>query len=308
MTATDRGIAKRSLSQLFNAHCGKATDKWEQYISAYEAELDVFVDRGTAVQLLEIGVQNGGSLELWHSYLPEGSTCVGLDIDERVAALAYDSEEISVRICDAADVVELERVVGDRTFDIIIDDGSHLCKDVITTFQFLFQRLAPGGKYFIEDLHCSYYGNFGGGLREPSSSIEFLKCLIDALHFDYIRVDHIADDKTWGTFQAYNRWIARITFYDSLCVLEKTSFEKDQPYRRALGGVDEQLVPTSKLLQQGQLGRRVLLSDTILHQVNEALLAEVENVRAHSAALAADLDRIKQEKEEVERILMKHET
>ena len=301
MSTTDQQYEEDyPLHQLFECHSGKATDKWEQYLIAYESELAVFRARNVPVRLLEIGVQNGGSLELWYKYLPVGSTCCGLDIDERVAALRYSTENISVHVCDATDSASLERVIGTQTFDIIIDDGSHHCKDVAATFELLFERLAPHGKYFIEDLHCSYRPDFEGGLRLNGSSIEFLKNLVDALHFDHIRADQLSEPDQRQFFEVHNRWIARIAFYDSLCVLEKTGIAKERPHRRTLSGVAEQLVPTSSLLRLGQLGRAVLLGRPLSHQVDKMLLAEVESLRANSATLLVSLERVSSEKAEIE--------
>lgn len=287
------------LHRLFEGHTGKASDKWEQYLIAYESELAAFRAGNAPVRLLEIGVQNGGSLELWHDYLPKGSTCLGLDIDERVAELAYE-EGISVSVCDATNKTALEQAIGCQTFDVIIDDGSHRCRDVVATFGLLFARLAPLGKYFIEDLHCSYCPDFGGGLRLEGSSIEFLKTLIDALNFDHIRMDDLPELDRREFMEAHNRCIARITFYDSLCVIQKTASAKERPYRRALTGVDEQLVPTSSLLRSGQLGRAVLLGGPLLRQVEDALLTEVETLRASSAALSDSLERALSEKARIE--------
>jgi hypothetical protein len=64
---------KKQLNDLFFEHDAKRVDKWEQYLGTYQSELAPFVERGTPVRLLEIGVQNGGSLELWANYLPTGS-------------------------------------------------------------------------------------------------------------------------------------------------------------------------------------------------------------------------------------------
>jgi demethylmacrocin O-methyltransferase len=49
-----------------------------------------------------------------------------------------------------------------KKFDIIIDDGSHVNKDVIKTFNFLFPFLSENGLYFIEDIQTSYMPNWGG--------------------------------------------------------------------------------------------------------------------------------------------------
>ena len=45
-----------------------------------------------------------------------------------------------------------------KSFDIIIDDGSHLLSDIVKSFNFFFQYLNSGGYYIIEDFkHPNYY-------------------------------------------------------------------------------------------------------------------------------------------------------
>ena len=39
--------------------------------------------------------------------------------------------------------------------DVVIDDGSHFVDDMIGSFRLLFERVAPGGLYVIEDIHCA---------------------------------------------------------------------------------------------------------------------------------------------------------
>ena len=173
------------LATLFFQHRGKAVDKWEQYLGIYERELAPFLETNQAVRLLEIGVQNGGSLELWSEYLPAGSEIVGIDIDPKVGSLTFNGS-VQAHVVDATDEWKIAALLGGRLFDVIIDDGSHVSSDVIATFKLLFGRLAFGGKYIIEDLHASYWPSFGGGLHVGASAIEFLKGLVDALNADYL--------------------------------------------------------------------------------------------------------------------------
>ena len=49
-----------------------------------------------------------------------------------------------------------------QNFDIIIDDGSHLRKDVIKSFHLLFPHLNNDGLYVVEDMQTSYNHFFGG--------------------------------------------------------------------------------------------------------------------------------------------------
>ena len=47
-------------------HKGKISDKWNLYLDIYER---IFCSlRNKPISLLEIGIQNGGSLEIWASY------------------------------------------------------------------------------------------------------------------------------------------------------------------------------------------------------------------------------------------------
>jgi SAM-dependent methyltransferase len=138
------------------------------------------------VSLLEIGVQNGGSLEIWHKLLPLRSRVVGLDLDERCRELKF-SEGIELYIGDATGEAFINGALGEAGFDIIIDDGSHRSKDVIASFELLFRRLKPGGLYIVEDLHASYWPAFGGGFRAEGSSIEWAKTLVDAINADHIK-------------------------------------------------------------------------------------------------------------------------
>ncbi len=154
----------RTLSEVFLNHNGNVSDKWEQDLGIYEAELVRFLIVGEPVNLLEIGVQNGGSLQVWSKYLPAGSRIVGIDIDPRCKELTL-GRNVQVLLADAGKPADLERVLGDSGFDIIIDDGSHRSSHVITAFKACFQRLKPGGVYIIEDLHCSYFSSFGGSFR-----------------------------------------------------------------------------------------------------------------------------------------------
>ena len=50
-------------SQVNAAHTGNGADKWQHYLNAYDEILKPF--QGEDVSLLEVGVCNGGSLEIW---------------------------------------------------------------------------------------------------------------------------------------------------------------------------------------------------------------------------------------------------
>jgi SAM-dependent methyltransferase len=286
-----------SVTELFLKHDGKAIDKWEQYLGVYDCELAALAAAGRPLRLLEVGVQNGGSLELWRKFLPEGSEIFGLDIDPRVSSLEFESY-IRVYVADATDAARMEEVLGSATFDVIIDDGSHVCSDVCRTFELLFHHLAPGGRYVIEDLHCSYNPNYGGGLRSPGSSIEHLKHLVDCLHCDYLAADAV-DPAELAQLSTYNRSLARITFYDSIAVVEKLPSEKVRPYRRILGGDAAALQPISNWMHFFSTAnlQALLSGHPAARQFEQAIFEELDQRRGEVSTLVNTVTALRAEVE-----------
>jgi SAM-dependent methyltransferase len=278
-------VVNDSLTELFLKHDGKAIDKWEQYLGVYECEFAALAAAGRPLRLLEVGVQNGGSLELWRKVLSEDSEICGLDIDPRVAALEFESS-VRVHVADATDAARLQEILGSATFDVIIDDGSHICSDVCRTFELLFHHLAPGGRYVIEDLHCSYHPNYGGGLRSAGSSIEYLKHLVDSLHCDYLAADAV-DPAEFAGLTTYNRSLARITFYDSIAVVEKLPTEKVRPYRRILGGDAAALQPISNWMHFFPTAnlQALLFGHPAVRQFEQAFFEELDQRRGEVSTL-----------------------
>jgi hypothetical protein len=69
-------------------------------------------------------------------------------------------------------------------FDIIVDDGSHQVDDVMQSWVILWDYLADGGWYCIEDLQTAYWSAYGGSsVRTGETTIGFLQGLIDRIHY-----------------------------------------------------------------------------------------------------------------------------
>lgn len=130
--------------------------KWWHYFAAYERILGPLRDR--PVRFLEIGVYKGGSLAMWRAYLHPRSVIVGLDVDPLCAAFDRPDDGVHVRIGDQSDVAFLRSVVDEfGPFDVVIDDGSHVCSHMIRTFDHLFLNgLKDGGIYIAEDTHSNF--------------------------------------------------------------------------------------------------------------------------------------------------------
>ena len=134
----------RSLSEIYQKYAG-VTDKGttHSYIEFYEAVLAEY--RYRPVTLLEIGVDQGGSLRLWQEYLHGESRIIGVDY-RHVNGIGGNIEIIQ------ADATLPEWVNRIGPVDIVIDDASHRCQDQIAVFRHLWPRLRDGGIYVIEDV------------------------------------------------------------------------------------------------------------------------------------------------------------
>jgi hypothetical protein len=221
---------------------------------------------------------------------------VGIDINPACASLHFDNPNIRVLILDASDSGALNVALGDAEFDIILDDGSHLCSHVISTFKACFPRLAAGGIYIVEDLHTSYWSEFGGGFRVAQSSIEWLKDLIDAEYTDYFQNPEDITDLQF--LKDLNRHIRRITFHDSVAVIEKWPQPKQAPHKRVITGTKATVIEPTLVAEIDLAGeiREITLTTQALdstvkqlrHDRDQALMA-LEETRDHVSRMQAEM-------------------
>ncbi|MGA9032921.1 MAG: glycosyltransferase [Sulfuricaulis sp.] len=230
-------MTNKTLEQLYTEHCGKVSDKWSLYLVEYERIFAEYRDR--PVRLLEIGIQNGGSLEIWSKYFRHARRLVGCDISPDCARLSYEDPRVAVVVGDAnSDTVQTEVLGYAPAFDVIIDDGSHRSSDIVKSFARYFPHLADGGVFVAEDLHCSYWQEFEGGLFAPFSSITFFKRLADVVSHEHWGIEKNRVDILSGFFAKYGslmneealRHIHSVEFINSMCVIRK-----NRPLRNRLG-------------------------------------------------------------------------
>ncbi|TGV13721.1 glycosyltransferase [Mesorhizobium sp. M8A.F.Ca.ET.173.01.1.1] len=218
----------RSLRDLYQAHSGKVSDKWSIYLETYDRVFAQY--RGRPVRILEIGVQNGGSLEIWRQYFTKAGIVLGCDINVACGNLVFDDDKIAVIVGDAnTDEIEDNITTISREFDIIIDDGSHTSSDIIRSFARYFPHLSEGGMYIAEDLHCSYWKEFEGGLYDPLSSMSFFKRLLDVVNHEHWGLNRsrmealatFAEKHKIAFDDAALASIHSVEFLNSLCIVTK---------------------------------------------------------------------------------------
>jgi hypothetical protein len=199
------------LVQIFLSPEKRLVHKWDHYLPAYDQHFGRY--RGTKLFFLEIGVSQGGSLDMWRSYFGPDATIVGVDINPSCSGRV--SAPNVVRIGSQDDPAFLSAVLAEfGEPDVVLDDGSHIGRHQVATFDALFPKLQVGGLYAIEDLHTSYWLNWEGGYRRRGTGIELVKQLIDDQHGWYHR---------HGRASPARDWIPAIHVYDSLAIIEKAA-------------------------------------------------------------------------------------
>ena len=132
------------------------TDKntTHSYIELYESLLHS--KKLTAKKVLEVGIQRGGSIKLWHDYFTN-ATIYGLDIIPLTET--WDKIQCEPRIklgrFDAYDVKFFnENFLGKVEFDMMLDDGPHTLESMKQFIVLYTQVMADDGILIIEDVQA----------------------------------------------------------------------------------------------------------------------------------------------------------
>jgi len=134
------------------------TEVYSRYLESY---------RGKTLNLLEIGVACGSSLKTWSAYLGDRSSIMGVDIRSECESLCRTVPNIRILIADAA------TYSTDEVFDVIVDDGSHVSKDIVLSWRNLWRQVRPGGFYFIEDMRCTHDDGYRRNFTFPKADGDF---------------------------------------------------------------------------------------------------------------------------------------
>lgn len=200
------------LLEYFISNGGRSIHKWVDYFDVYHRTFSKY--RGKKITFLEIGVQNGGSLQMWRHYFGPQAKIIGVDVNENCKNL--EAEGFEIWIGDQADPDFWRQFIAKNpAIDIVLDDGGHTMVQQITTFESLFPVISNNGCFLCEDTHSSYLQTLGGELRGPNTFITFAKNLIDEMHAWYYAPLKDLD----GAYMAKNLYA--VSIFDSIVVMEK---------------------------------------------------------------------------------------
>ncbi len=202
------------LEKFFHGGDHRICQKWESYFPAYERHFARF--RGQSdLRMLEIGVSQGGSLDMWRHYFGHQAILVGIDVEP--VCKRFEQGRTFIRIGSQEDAEFLRSVLAEfGPFDIVLDDGGHTMRQQIVSFETLFPSLDRRGVYLCEDCHTSYQAEFGGGMKNSASFIEYAKDKIDELNGWH------SQDASRGYVTELSRSTTSISFYQSMVVFEKS--------------------------------------------------------------------------------------
>ena len=199
------------LKKYFTENTGRVIHKWDHYFEIYDRHFSQY--RNKEIVILEIGVFQGGSLQMWKNYFGPKAKIYGIDIDP--SCKQYEEENIKIFIGSQSDKNFLQKLKQEiPPIDILLDDGGHTMNQLQTTFDELFDHIKPDGIYAAEDLHTCYWLDYGGGYKRSGSFIEYGKNMIDSIHAWHSRQSNFKID-------IFTKTVHSLHFYDSILIVEK---------------------------------------------------------------------------------------
>lgn len=217
---------ERKISDLeiyFKNNNKRLISKWNHYFDVYERHLGPF--RNKEIVILEIGVSQGGSLQMWKEYFGENAKIFGVDVDPHCKQ--FEEENIKIFIGSQSDRKFLRTIKESiPRVDILIDDGGHTMIQQKVSFKELFDHIKDDGVYICEDLHTSYWYSYGGGYKRLGTFIEYSKSFIDQLNAYHSREPLLKAN-------SFTKSVNSIHYYDSMLVIEK--HKRDMPYEKKSG-------------------------------------------------------------------------
>ena len=215
---------------------------WPIYQEVFE-KVSKTHNREKPFKIFEIGIGQGGSIELWYKISKElkiDFEITAIDIRVRPAVIkdiksvTTDDDSIRIHRCNSNNIDLLDEILQDEKFDLIIDDGSHESDSIVNSFHSLFiDRLKDGGLYIIEDLHTHYWEKQA---TPDDSASNLVRNLFDAQNFWSLTTD---GGKRFESVKPYFDKINKIESYDSIVLIHKGKTYVDRTRYVTLGRGDD---------------------------------------------------------------------
>lgn len=129
--------------------------------------------------LVEFGVRDGASLNMWAAWLPR-ATVIGIDPNAASVTPVYDN--VKILVMDAFDYPAVKAVMKESPPLVIVDDATHYWSHQINAFEEYFPCLLENGLCIVEDIETSY-GDFRKGIwaDQPLDAASYFLSLASAV-------------------------------------------------------------------------------------------------------------------------------
>lgn len=206
------------LKDLCNHWNREPFNKRKNFIETYEEKFSRLKNKSD-LRILELGIDGGGSLQLWEQYFPNASLILGVDIDLSKCRV-QSSGKLRMIEGDLSRVETYNKIKMYGGFDLIIDDGCHKGDEIIAAFGNLFPILKEDGYYSIENLYYT-----GSGEYNNSN----LQNYITNLMLTSNGIIDCQDDPSYLTELSW--WIRSIHFEKELCIIHKKMWDFEPSVR-----------------------------------------------------------------------------
>lgn len=145
-----------NLDELAVKYSADKASRWHGYTKYYEHYFSGL--RNEPLKFLEIGVLFGASMQMWSDYF-QNADIHGVDCYNNYQTT---DKRVHIHLGNQGDRAFWNKFIKDNgsDWDVIIDDGGHINREIITSFDCLFKHVKRGGLYIIEDVFATYDEQF----------------------------------------------------------------------------------------------------------------------------------------------------
>jgi cephalosporin hydroxylase len=129
--------------------------------------------------ILEIGIAGGYGIKAFSEYFPAGNI-FGIDIEDRVEQSIKQISNINLHFGNALLPETIHHF--DVSYDLIIEDASHIPEHQIQHFEDFCKCMKQGGYYIIEDVHEVYFDRVNDATAAIANANGLTQAVYDLRH------------------------------------------------------------------------------------------------------------------------------
>lgn len=182
--------------------------------------------RHSVVNMTEIGIAAGQSLQAWYRYFPNAEihafdvkwygTDSAVSVEEN---LSFLKDRVKTHIYNVLQVPDISALgFLPESMDVVIEDGPHSLETQQAFLLKLFPLVKPGGYYIMEDVGYAQ-GGVGAFHEDPTTLSDEVRQIMES--HETIWVDTSAGHRAWKTWQQLvgGMWARDRVKHNSYCLV-----------------------------------------------------------------------------------------